>query len=536
MHNQQLIKRLNFGLFFLLGLYIALTFDQHGISNDEEVQHIYGRLLLNFYNSGFVDQSAFHYKNLYLYGGFFDLIAAMLEKIVPIWIWDMRHLLSAIFGFFGFIASYKIACILKDERAGLLVILLLFLTGSWSGAMFTHTKDVPFATCMTWALYYIIKISRELPNPSLGNTIKLGLAIGCSLGLRVGGIFSIFYLIATISYVGSVTFNQVSDKINFWFVSFKNLLPAAIVAFGLMAIFWPWAVTAPDHPLEAAEAFSHFSFNMTTIIDHHVVDIANVPRYYLIAYLIVRLPEIILIGLSGFVFLAIKNARFIDIKDPKYCSLFIIVLSTLFPLVFTLIDKPALYNGIRHFTFILPPISIISALGIIMTWDYLKFFRNYRIAFLSVIVFLGLCTFITLFKLHPYEYIYYNNLAGNLPEAESDWEADYWSSSLKEASRLLVEEIKQEELKSNVHLTHPYLVAVCAEDIQGQAYLGKNFQVTKNWIAADFYISTTSMNCDKVLRGKMIGKVERMGAILAVIKDRRSLIGPMRLPHQAPRN
>ena len=53
---------------FWLGLiiWVALTFRQHGISNDEYVQHTYGQMLLDWYSSGFTDQDAFHYRNLYL--------------------------------------------------------------------------------------------------------------------------------------------------------------------------------------------------------------------------------------------------------------------------------------------------------------------------------------------------------------------------------------------------------------------------------------------------------------------------------------
>ena len=105
--NSPSYKRLSYALFSALAIFILLTFKQYGVSNDEEVQHVYGRLLLKFYSSGFLDQSAFTYKNLYLYGGFFDLLAASLEKILPIWVWDIRHLLSALFGLAGIIAVYK---------------------------------------------------------------------------------------------------------------------------------------------------------------------------------------------------------------------------------------------------------------------------------------------------------------------------------------------------------------------------------------------------------------------------------------------
>jgi hypothetical protein len=44
------------------------------------------------------------------------------------------------------------------------------------------------------------------------------------------------------------------------------------------------------------------------------------------------------------------------------------------------------------------------------------------------------------------------------------------------------------------------------------------------------------MNCDQVLQGEIVGKVERLGATLAVVKDRRKLIGEDRRPKAAPTN
>jgi len=64
-------------------------------------------------------------------------------------------------------------------------------------------------------------------------------------------------------------------------------------------------------------------------------------------------------------------------------------------------------------------------------------------------------------------------------------------------------------------------------------YLDKSFVVTRDWIRADFYISATTMNNDAMLNGKTIGTIERLGAKIAVVKDRRDLIGEERRPHQA---
>ena len=44
------------------------------------------------------------------------------------------------------------------------------------------------------------------------------------------------------------------------------------------------------------------------------------------------------------------------------------------------------------------------------------------------------------------------------------------------------------------------------------------------------------MNCDKVLDGQLIASIDRLGATLAVVKDRRELVGDARIPKPAPKN
>lgn len=519
----------------MLAFFVLLTFKQYGISNDEEVQHVYGRLLLQFYTSGFTDESAFHYRNLYLYGGFFDLIAASVERLMHMkmataQVWDMRHLLSAAFGFVGILASYKTARIVGGERAGLLVIVLLGLTGAWSGAMFTHTKDIPFAACMAWVTYYLILLAPELPHPCPRLVIGLGVALGCALGLRVGAAFAAPYLLLLLLYTTATRSQGLRQQSWFLLQSLVSLLPAALVALLLMALFWPWGVMSPAHPLQAIQAFSYFSFDMQTILDGQVMKIGDVPRYYLLAYLLVRLPEIFLLGL----FTALVCATYRLRSGPPYsharvCAWLVLLLAALFPLAFVLWDKPALYNGIRHFTFILPPLAIIAAWGLGAAWEELAQHPRLRVLAVLAAISLALGTLITLIQLHPYQYVYYNHLAGSIERAEKQWEGDYWSSSLREAAGQLNQYVNKNEPAHKKQNHSPYLVAVCAENLQAEVFLDKRFLVTSNWPAADFFLSSTNMSCDQALDGKIIDRVERMGTVLAVIKDRRNLLVQQRV-------
>ncbi|MDY0012667.1 MAG: hypothetical protein RBS40_07210 [Rhodocyclaceae bacterium] len=516
-------RRLGWGLLALVGLFIILTFDQHGISNDEEVQHVYGRLLVDFYASGFVDQGAFHYKNLYLYGGFFDLIAALLERTLPLPVWDMRHLLSALFGLAGLAGAWRLGRLLGGEGAGLAALVILVLTGAWSGGMFTHTKDVPFATCMVWALYYITRLVPELPRPSQGLVLRFGVAVGCAIGLRVGAVFAVFYLVLTVLAVALARAEGGwRGRLAFVARSAWALVPSAAVALVLMGLFWPWSVMAPGNLLEAARAFSHFEFSLHTLLAGQDYLIGAVPRTYLLTYLAVRLPELLLAGAAAALVLAVATLGRPGGKRGRWVIFVPLAVAVAFPLVFTLATRPALYNGIRHFLFVVPPLAVLAGLG---WWALLARAGGLRLPLgllaLALVAFHG----VTLARLHPYQYLYYNQVVGGLPGAEDRWEMDYWSDALRPVAERLNRYVAAEPEPAE-----PWPVAVCAESIQGAAYLGPRFEVTRDWRKAEFFLSTTHLDCDTAVKGAIVATVARMGVPLAVARDRRGLTGAARDP------
>ncbi len=61
----------------------SLTFRDYGLSWDDYTHAEYGDLLLALYASGFADQRALSFVNLYMYGGGFDLLAALAAKVLP---------------------------------------------------------------------------------------------------------------------------------------------------------------------------------------------------------------------------------------------------------------------------------------------------------------------------------------------------------------------------------------------------------------------------------------------------------------------
>lgn len=514
--------------------FVLATFPLHGASNDELVQHTYGELLWRYYASGLTDQAAFSYKNLYLYGGLFDLVAVFLQKLLPFAdVWHLRHLLSALIGVVGLIGTARVARLLMGDRAAVMVMILLLLTGMWSGAMFTHTKDVPFATAMVWALYYALRCAAELPRPGLGLVLKLGFAVGCAISLRVGAVLSVGFI--GLAVLGAVLLQSggLLARLRFLGVSLLSLLPGLLLAIAMMAVFWPWAVQAPDNIFKAFGAFSHFSFNMTTLVRGEVVQLADVPRSYLPLYLSVKLPEILLAGLLLVpLMLAVwlKRRGWADRSGREALARWVpVVFAALFPVVYAVLNRPPMYNGIRHFLFVVPPLAVLSAAG----WDFAMTYAARsgwgRLCTRSGFAGLALLAAVPLALIHPYGYVGFNGLTGWLPGAQGRWEMDYWASSLREAA-LELEDI----LGSATPGERPHLVAVCAQEFQGNDVFDSRFEVTHIWPSAEFFISATQVGCDGIMNGTVVASVRRMGVPLAVIKDRRSLLQLQQLAKRPP--
>ncbi len=59
----------------------ALTFRDYGLGWDDYTHAEYADLLLKMFGSGFKDTNALSFANLYMYGGGFDMIAALLHKL-----------------------------------------------------------------------------------------------------------------------------------------------------------------------------------------------------------------------------------------------------------------------------------------------------------------------------------------------------------------------------------------------------------------------------------------------------------------------
>ena len=81
----------------------AFTFRDYGLGWDDYTHSQYGALLVDLYRSGFTDQRALSFVNLYMYGGGFDMIATLAAKVLPFGLFETRRLVGAAIGLVGLI-------------------------------------------------------------------------------------------------------------------------------------------------------------------------------------------------------------------------------------------------------------------------------------------------------------------------------------------------------------------------------------------------------------------------------------------------
>jgi hypothetical protein len=101
----------------------------------------------------------------------------------------------------------------------------------------------------------------------------------------------------------------------------------------------------------------------------------------------------------------------------------------LLPVATVMIGRVPIYNNFRHLLFALPPAFIIMGYG---AWKLFEVLRSPLLRAGMVVVALA-PGIVGIVRLHPYEYIYYNELVGGVRGAEGLFALDYWCTSFREA-------------------------------------------------------------------------------------------------------
>src|SRR4249919_3214275 len=180
----------------VVGFVASLTFRDYGLGWDDYTHAEYADLLLRMYGTGFRDTGALSFANLYMYGGGFDMAAALLHKIVPLELFETRRLLGAVVGVIGLAVTWRLARRVGGPLAGIATLLMLALCPTFYGHMFMNPKDAPFAVSMVILILGLVRLAEDYPSPSPRTILIIGLGAGLSIGCRVLGGLALIYAVA----------------------------------------------------------------------------------------------------------------------------------------------------------------------------------------------------------------------------------------------------------------------------------------------------------------------------------------------------
>jgi hypothetical protein len=290
----------------------------------------------------------------------------------------------------------------------------------------------------------------------------------------------------------------------------KRLAWYAVISLLVSLALWPYLWTNPIQKF--IEVFGFMSDNPTqlqVLFNGQLYRADELPRRYLPVLLGLTLTEPVLPLFLAGIFLAFwKQLKTLRADNwTLLTDYFLLLFWFLIPFAYVLVRKPPMYDGYRHFLFILPPLFIFAGFAFDKIFEISK---SRWSAILPTLLLLapGIYGFI---QLHPYEYAYYNSLAGN---PFRRYETDYWLTCYKEAV-----EFFDAPPGANLFVKRePYI----AEYYAGEGMVIRNYRAEFGQIqSGDFVLVNTRANEDlKTFKdAPAVLQIERNHAIFCEIKQ-----------------
>jgi hypothetical protein len=283
-----------------------------------------------------------------------------------------------------------------------------------------------------------------------------------------------------------------------------------------MIITWPFLWENPvARFLEVFHFMSDNPTELSVLFDGTLFRAGELPRRYLPYLLGITLTEpvwlLFIIGIAVGYLKFFRGGSDVNAKN-NLVTLSLVLFWFLIIVVYVLIRKPAMYDGWRHFLFIIPPIFIFT--GFAFEFILRRITPHWlRAVFIAALLLPGV---IGIIQLHPYEYAYYNSFIGGTSGAFRQYETDYWLTCYKEAVEQFENE-NDEPAKLFVH-REAYIAAYYADaDLQVQDTRG----ALKEIQSGDYVLINTRANEDRgaFKEAKPVLHVGRGDAIFCIIKQ-----------------
>jgi hypothetical protein len=514
-------------LLFAVVLLGALTVQDYGLSWDEKFRFDGGDSLLSYYSDLLTGKDPGVLTSSY--PGLFDLPLAWAHEQFPEWGTRSQkgHVWSLCFGLLGLFSVWRLTARIGGERAGFWALLFVATLPRYYGHMFFNPKDTPLAGTYAFGVWALVALFSKLPAISWRSVVWVGVASGLAMSTRIAGFLILVYfglfvaLYLLLQYAkGRRGWSDLPGDLLSW--GLRGALSGG-VGFALLFVFWPTIHVNPFNALgESVSSVQSYGWSGMVLMDSYFWEAQDLPVYYLPYWLVRTTPEyLLLLMLAGFMlglgrcYYCIRSR--IWPESASFISQAVLVFSGLFPIVYIIWKDPVLYDGLRHILFVLPMLVAVAALCFewCLRWSERQGHLIVPIAFQMGGAIAVFFVAIQMWQLHPYQYVYFNQISDGLSGAYNRDETDYWGLSHKEAGEWLNAYVATIDPDGQqVYQVHQrYSLWMLKEALDPD-----RFEMSQQREGADFYVSFTRFNFhNSYPEAKLLHVVERQGAPLCFI-------------------
>ena len=481
----------------LLGVFIRLSLDA-GISGDEYLHLNHSYDVINYYKTLGQDRSCMHTPKTFLkyYGQSYDNLATLISELFDIGdIFTLRHILNAIAGWLIVLFTWLTARELDGKRTAWLAVVLILVSPRFIGHSFNNLKDIPFALGFIAFLFFLLKYLKGMKDAPFRYKLGLIVSIAFTISIRPGGLLLIAYmwLFAGLRYI------------QLYKTDFRKLMQEAIpllyitfTSYFAGLLFWPYALENPVwHPIQSSIVMTDYYVTIRQLFEGILYWSDQLPWYYLIKYIAITIPLVVIAGSILGIFYLIKAFS----ERDRRLNTFILLFYILFPILFIMVKSSNVYGAWRHVLFIYPPLVILSAAGLSWVFEHLK---NRFVKFsYSVFVFSLLLVPISfMIRNHPLEIVYFNPIAGGIKGARGFYEMDYYYHSTRQAAEKLIKYLEQKGQK-DIIVSGNFETAWFFRDfpaVKKNTYTPYYYKNSKNWdydIITAVYMQSNSLQPGK---------------------------------------
>ena len=420
-------------LFFLMPL---MSLDAGNSGDEDGFQWPYAEQIYNYYATGGKDTTCLQNHDMGMHGGFFDQMTYALVKWFNVDNYSqLRHVMNAGFGWICILFAGLIALKLAGWRAAVFTIIMMFLSPRLLGHSFNNPKDLVFASMFTAGLYYVVCLIKEYPNPKISTSIKLAVFAALAVVSRFAGYLLFAYLVLFLIIYHIVCNKKESlSKDNLKTVGRYTIFVAAIAVatFGLSIVLWPYIMSSPlktTHKI--ITEMSQYGISIRQVFEGTMQWSDMLPWYYTPKFILMTIPIAVILGVILFFVFCWRK------KEDRFWAFFVLF-TFFFPVFYIVYTHANVYGGWRHAIFTYPPMVVAAGWGFdgLVKWVEKKVSKVMivNIAGVAVLLLLLIGPIRHIFANHPYEYVYFNELAGGTKKAFGNYELDYYYHSTREAA------------------------------------------------------------------------------------------------------